>query len=216
MDHGAVTMPMTFTSSTKVTFFFESWTTRSVWTYLLALFLFFSLAFLNRFLAAFRFQLEHVPQASGHVAVLAPPKTRRLSKARLSPLPRYIQIDNDEIDAETWRQDETCHGSTNNGQGRLDPEDRRNRISRVCAYLRRLVSRLPKWTPNAPWNWRRDGIRALLEGLRALIGYMLMLAVMTFNVGVFCAVLCGIIVGEVVCGRYMRVSGERHDGACHE
>ncbi|KAL4964015.1 copper transporter family protein [Aspergillus stella-maris] len=216
MNHGAMAMPMTFTSSTTVTLFFEKWTTTYIWTYLLTLLLLSILAFLNRFLAALRFQIEHRPQASDHVAVLAPPRTR-ISKARLSPLPRYIQIDNDEIDAETWRQGESCHGSTNDEEGRLDPQDTRKRNFKVYSYLRRLVSLLPKWTPNAPRNWRHDGSRALLEGVRAFIGYILMLAVMTFNVGVLCAVLGGIIVGEVVLGRYMRVSGEMsRDGACHE
>ncbi|KAL4948769.1 Ctr copper transporter [Aspergillus filifer] len=217
MDHTSMTTPMTFDSSIKVTLFFESWTTASVWAYLLALFLLFTLAFFNRFLDALRFQLEHSAQSTDHITVLVPPKRKHVSKARLSPHPRYIQIDDDEIESETRRQDESDHGSINDERGRLVPEARRKQISTVYSYpLRRLSSHLPTWTPNAPWDWRRDGSRALLEGVRALIAYILMLAVMTLNVGVFCAVLGGIIFGEVVLGRYMRVSRERRDGACHE
>jgi hypothetical protein len=42
-----------------------------------------------------------------------------------------------------------------------------------------------------------------------------MLAVMTFNVGVFVAVLGGIVFGELVLGRFMRPS-VWEDGACHD
>ncbi|KAL3458271.1 Ctr copper transporter family-domain-containing protein [Aspergillus heterothallicus] len=74
---------------------------------------------------------------------------------------------------------------------------------------------LPNWTASAPWRLKQDGSRAILEGVRAFIGYILMLAVMTLNVGVFIAVLAGIVFGELVLGRYMRHS-VWEDGACHD
>lgn len=43
-----------------------------------------------------------------------------------------------------------------------------------------------------------------------------MLAVMTFNVGVLCAVIGGIIVGELVLGQYAQQSPGWQDGACHD
>jgi hypothetical protein len=39
---------------------------------------------------------------------------------------------------------------------------------------------------------------------------------MTFNVGVFCAVVGGIIVGELFLGRYAQPSVGWQDGACHD
>lgn len=45
-----------------------------------------------------------------------------------------------------------------------------------------------------------------------------MLAVMTFNIGVLCAVVCGIVVGELTLGQYQygsQYSGWK-DGACHD
>jgi len=41
-----------------------------------------------------------------------------------------------------------------------------------------------------------------------------MLAVMTFNAGVLCAVISGIVVGELVLGQYAQ-SLVWQDGACH-
>ena len=41
-----------------------------------------------------------------------------------------------------------------------------------------------------------------------------MLAVMTFNTGVLCAVIGGIIVGELVLGQYAQSGWQ--DGACHD
>lgn len=42
-----------------------------------------------------------------------------------------------------------------------------------------------------------------------------MLAVMTFNVGVLCAVVGGIVVGELLLGRYAQPSLGWQDDACH-
>jgi hypothetical protein len=43
-----------------------------------------------------------------------------------------------------------------------------------------------------------------------------MLAVMTFNVGVFLGVLGGILVGELFLGRYTQGGGGWQEGACHD
>ncbi|MCJ1329778.1 hypothetical protein MMC10_006458 [Thelotrema lepadinum] len=53
-----------------------------------------------------------------------------------------------------------------------------------------------------PWRFSVDLPRAALKMVMAGVGYLLMLAVMTMNVGYFLSVLAGIFVGEIVVGRY--------------
>ncbi|KAK4948964.1 hypothetical protein LTR10_012337 [Elasticomyces elasticus] len=53
-----------------------------------------------------------------------------------------------------------------------------------------------------PWRFSTDLPRASLFTLNAGIGYLLMLAVMTLNVGYFLSVLAGLFLGELIMGRY--------------
>lgn len=53
-----------------------------------------------------------------------------------------------------------------------------------------------------PWRLSVDPVRALLDTLLAGVGYLLMLAVMTMNVGYFLAVLAGTFLGSLLVGRY--------------
>jgi len=56
-----------------------------------------------------------------------------------------------------------------------------------------------------PWRFSVDLPRALLFLCIATVTYLLMLAVMTMNVGYFCSVLAGTFLGELVIGRYIDV-----------
>ncbi|BCS28123.1 putative copper transporter crmD [Aspergillus puulaauensis] len=153
-------MPATFSNSTKVTLFFSAWTTTSVPAYIFTLLFLFALAFLNRFLAALRFQLEY-HQSATSISILPPPQFRRrtIPKARLSPLPQYTAIHNAEEE-----HFQTPESST------LAPDDEKQ--FRCCRMWNYLFTLLPQWTPSSPWSWR-DGSLALLEGVRAFIGYIL-------------------------------------------
>lgn len=57
-----------------------------------------------------------------------------------------------------------------------------------------------------PWRLSVDPLRAVIDTILAGVGYLLMLAVMTMNVGYFVAVLAGTFLGSLAVGRYA-VSG---------
>jgi len=53
-----------------------------------------------------------------------------------------------------------------------------------------------------PWRITTDPLRAVIDTVIAGIGYLLMLAVMTMNVGYFMSVLGGTFLGSLAVGRY--------------
>ena len=54
-----------------------------------------------------------------------------------------------------------------------------------------------------PWRLSVDPIRAAIDTVIAGVGYLLMLAVMTMNVGYFMSVLAGTFIGSLVVGRFI-------------
>ncbi|KAK6586368.1 hypothetical protein PZA11_001425 [Diplocarpon coronariae] len=54
-----------------------------------------------------------------------------------------------------------------------------------------------------PWRITTDPVRAFLDTVIAGVGYLLMLAVMTMNVGYFLSVLGGTFLGSLAFGRYV-------------
>ncbi|CAL8574851.1 hypothetical protein XPA_000802 [Xanthoria parietina] len=59
--------------------------------------------------------------------------------------------------------------------------------------------------PVTPWRFSIDGPRAAYTLLLSTVGYLLMLAVMTMNLGYFLSVLGGIFLGELAFGRYTQL-----------
>ncbi|KAL5353296.1 hypothetical protein ACLOAV_001332 [Pseudogymnoascus australis] len=53
-----------------------------------------------------------------------------------------------------------------------------------------------------PWRLSVDPLRAVVDTIIAGVGYLLMLAVMTMNVGYFLSVLGGVFLGSLAIGRY--------------
>ncbi|KAJ5860230.1 Ctr copper transporter [Penicillium soppii] len=61
-----------------------------------------------------------------------------------------------------------------------------------------------------PWRFSVDLPRAFLFLLIAGVSYLLMLAVMTMNVGYFCSVLGGAFLGELAVGRFIQTNEHGH------
>ncbi|KAL2017049.1 hypothetical protein VTK56DRAFT_2661 [Thermocarpiscus australiensis] len=57
-----------------------------------------------------------------------------------------------------------------------------------------------------PWRWSVDPVRALIDTVIAGVGYLLMLAVMTMNVGYFLSILGGTFLGSLLVGRFILVA----------
>jgi len=54
-----------------------------------------------------------------------------------------------------------------------------------------------------PWRISTDPVRAALDTVIAGVGYLLMLAIMTMNVGYYMSVLGGTFLGSLLLGRYI-------------
>jgi len=66
-----------------------------------------------------------------------------------------------------------------------------------------------------PWSWKVDLPRSLLAALELGWGYCLMLVAMTFNVGLFFAVLFGCFVGTLIFGRFLVSLPKPKVSSCH-
>lgn len=160
-------MPAVFSTSTEITILFTGWTTSTTTQYVCTLTFLFLLAIFNRFLGALKFQLERSwsQHTSPPTLLLAPVNARQnIRKAKLSPLPDYMRIHGDEDEEETLpvpNNNETRSTSMRSLK-RYGP---RKRMSLTCM--------LPSWKASGTWSLRKDGTRALLECVRALIGYFL-------------------------------------------
>lgn len=61
--------------------------------------------------------------------------------------------------------------------------------------------------PAVPWSAQRDIPRGILAGIHVGLEYFLMLAVMTYNVYFFVAIILGHFAGEAAFGRWSTVQG---------
>ncbi|KAJ8057790.1 hypothetical protein OCU04_013261 [Sclerotinia nivalis] len=57
-----------------------------------------------------------------------------------------------------------------------------------------------------PWRLSVDPVRAVMDTIIAGVGWLLMLAVMTMNLGYFLSVLGGTFLGSLALGRYVIAS----------
>jgi copper transporter 1 len=63
------------------------------------------------------------------------------------------------------------------------------------------------------WDWKVELTRATMAFVETLVGLVLMLVAMTFNVGLFLAVCGGAFFGSLIFGRFANFSHMKH--GCH-
>lgn len=164
----AMGMSSTFSASTKVTLFFSEWTTDTPAKYFGTLIFLFLVTLLNRFLGAWRSQLGH-KWANDAADARRKLNQRREYKRSL----RTAKLER--------RSSETCF----DGEGEefsteraplspyppeADVEDGMEKRAEAPKWMAVFGGR---WRAGNPWRVNIDVPRSLLEGIRALIGYLL-------------------------------------------
>lgn len=160
-------MSSTFTASTHITLWFTTWTTTSTAAYVLTVIFVFSMGLLNRFFSALKSQLEwrwnEQSDASSIVIYsedIEKPFDRTL-KRHMRNLSRVIYPESKT--PSPIQQDEAeplspvSHAQSASENNREDQNIRRQGF----------------WAANCVWNARKHGTLAILEFVRALLGYML-------------------------------------------
>ena len=152
-------MASTFSVNTRVTLFFTEWTTTTPTTYVLTIFFLFFLGMLNRFLGALKSQLERRWKDQHPIAPHLEASTKSDGALR-----GHVR---------KWSR---ALGSQN-----LAPRDEEEiePLSPAPLPMNEMEKHATKqgkqfWIPSVPWSIKSDGIRALLEFIRALIGYILL------------------------------------------
>ncbi|KAF2004687.1 Ctr copper transporter [Amniculicola lignicola CBS 123094] len=215
-------MSSTFSTATTVTLWFTNWTTTTPATYFLTILFLFSLGLLNRFLGALKSQLERRWREKGHERPPSPKlrtqqqhgqsqstagairgHVRQWSKALALQPKQSPRLDTGQKEQETEPLSPAMLQT-------LDGNDEEHAEKTHVRPNKRL------FVSSAPWSFQHDGVRAALEFIRALIGYILMLAVMTYNVGFLFAVTGSVLLGELIFGRYTQGSSGWQEGGCHE
>jgi hypothetical protein len=164
-------MASTFSSSTRVTLWFTTWTTTTPVSYFLTTVFLFTLSILDRFLGAFESQLERKWQDQQNLSkhtffsasVEKPPKSDARSQARThtrqwsrASRPQPVRLE------EPGGQETEP----------LSPVAQPQHVEEgVGANPVPISHRF--WVANASWSIKKDGISAGLEFMRALVGYIL-------------------------------------------
>jgi copper transporter 1 len=71
---------------------------------------------------------------------------------------------------------------------------------------------LVSWCAFSKPQFKRNAIRSMFTGIIVFLDYMLMLIVMTFNIGIILAVVFGFMVGTLLFGHTGEKAGSIHTG----
>ncbi|KAB2575362.1 hypothetical protein DBV05_g6055 [Lasiodiplodia theobromae] len=191
MTMPAMTMAMTFSSSTTVTLLFPGWTTTTPAAYAGALVLLFALSVFHRFLGAVRAQLERTAwwQAqhgydddNNRATVTTSAERKKVGSAgwwwrrvrRLSGggggVDKRVLDDDVEGGAASEEEREPLSPRPVSSAGMAvavadgyGDDEKEKKVKAAAGF----------WTPSGPWRVGRDGPRSTLECGRAALGYLL-------------------------------------------
>ena len=164
---GMSAMSSTFSASTRVTLWFTEWTTTTTTTYVLTMFFLFFLGLSNRFVGALKSQLDrkrttqrdHATASMHTISGTMPADTSIRGHTR-----QWSQ----KLRSEPIRLESRDRHETEPLSPALQLYDAEEHGAR-----RQPSASRKSWVADAPWSVTEDGIRAVLEFVRALIGYIL-------------------------------------------
>ncbi|TKA73678.1 hypothetical protein B0A55_05627 [Friedmanniomyces simplex] len=180
-DSSGMSMNMAFTTGQKTTLYSSAWTPSTTGGYAGTCIFLIVLAILSRLLLAYR----HLLEQRWH--------DRAINR-------RYIMVSG-QTEADRERQ-VIGKGGEKAEEAVLTSNGLDERVKVVRSSRSRVQG--------TPWRFSTDLPRAGLFTLNAGLGYLLMLAVMTLNVGYFFSVLAGLFVGELAVGRYTSMDEHHH------
>ncbi|KAH0361962.1 Ctr copper transporter, partial [Aureobasidium melanogenum] len=179
---GMGSMSMVFTTAHNTPLYSKAWTPTSTGAYAGTCIFLIVLAIISRLLQAWRHTLEQ--------------KIHDKAMKR-----RYVVVAGEQ-----------------EGEQSLDDSEAAKEISEKQAILTsrgldekvRVITAASRNKETTPWRITTELPRACVYTIQAGLGYLLMLAVMTLNVGYFLSVLAGLFVGELAIGRYASPVDDHH------
>ncbi|KAK4569648.1 hypothetical protein LTR86_003413 [Recurvomyces mirabilis] len=178
----SMTMEMVFANARNTPLFSKSWAPSSTGGYAGTCIFLIVLAVISRLMVAYRARLEQ----SWH--------DKAINR-------RYIMVAGQQAEPDRERQ-AIGKGGEKVEEAVLTANGLDERVKVVKSARRALEGK--------PWRFTTDLPRASLYTVDAGVKYLLMLAVMTMNVGYFLSVLGGLFLGELAVGRYTATEDGHH------
>ncbi|THZ80845.1 Ctr copper transporter [Aureobasidium pullulans] len=179
---GMSSMSMVFTTAHNTPLYSKAWTPTSTGAYAGTCIFLIVLAVLSRLLQAWRHTLEQ--------------KFHDKAIKR-----RYVRVAGEQ-EADQFPDESPEAAKEKNEQAILSYRGVDEKV--------RVIKASSRGRETTPWRFTTDLPRACIYTVQAGLGYLLMLAVMTLNVGYFLSVLAGLFVGELAIGRYASPVDDHH------